>query len=643
MCGILGVSGALDAPGLQLSLAAIAHRGPDDCGLVVDEAAGIALGHTRLAILDLSPAGHQPMTSDDGQLVLVFNGEIYNFRELRAMLEAKGVAFRGHSDTEVLLRLYQAEGLAMLPRLNGIFAFALYDKRIGDLLVVRDALGVKPLYVSEVDGHFVFSSEIKAMLPLLRSAMALDEESLLRYLTYLWCPGDGTPLASVRKLSPGQWLRVKNGQVVERKQWFQPPMLRTPARKADAARMVVEVRDGLRAAVHRQLVADVPVGAFLSGGLDSSAIVAFAREQAPQIRCFTIATPGGRDAGETDDLPYAHRVARHLGVSLDVVEVDSARMAGAVERMVWQLDEPLADPAPLNVLFISQLARDQGIKVLLSGAGGDDLFTGYRRHVAVGLGRWWRWMPRRARTGLAALAGRLDQRTGLGRRAGKLFAGAGLVGDEYLASYFAWARPEAIMPLLHRDVRESLGKVRPEQPMLDFLTDMPKARPDMDRMLALEQRFFLADHNLTYTDKMSMAAGVEVRVPFLDMDLIELAASIPAGLKQRGNEGKWILKKAMEPYLPRDVIYRPKTGFGAPLRRWLGGELRELMGDLLAEESLRRRGLFDPGAVQRLIVDNESGHQDGAYLLFSLMCVEIWCRQFLDDAGKRSTFGSEME
>ena len=639
MCGIVGHWHTQPDPvPIEAALNAIAHRGPDGSGVWTNRE--VYLGHGRLAILDLSEAGAQPMPSDDGQVVITYNGEIYNFAELRQSLESIGVRFHGGSDTEVLLRLYEADGMAMLPKLNGIFAFAVFDGRSNDLFVVRDGFGVKPLYYSEQDEGFSFCSEIKGILPLLADIGGLDSAALLRYMTFLWCPGAGTPLKEVRKLGPGEWLRVRVGRVVERQQWYVQPLLRTSSSVVNRTEAAPQVASALRRAVHRQLVADVPVGAFLSGGLDSSAVVAFAREQAPGIRCFTIATPGGRDPGDPDDLPYARRVAKHLDVHLDVVEVDAARMAASVEQMVWHLDEPLADPAPLNVLFISQLARDAGIKVLLSGTGGDDLFTGYRRHRAVSLERWWRWLPRGGRAVLEKLPGRVLQKSPLGRRLAKAFRGASLDGDSALAGYFMWGAPAELAALLHPDVRAELGGIPVEQPMLEFLHDMPPGRPALDRMLALEQRFFLGDHNLIYTDKMSMAAGIEVRVPFLDMDLVEFAASIPVSLKQRGSVGKSILKSAMEPYLPQDVIYRPKTGFGAPLRRWLNNELRELLRDLLSEHSIKARGLFDAGAVHTLIRDTESGRRDGTYPLFALMCIEIWCRQFFDRYGGTSRHDS---
>jgi len=629
MCGIAGFSGAFSHTMLQEAGQLIAHRGPDACGVYVNDQ-GIGLIHRRLSIIDLSPTGAQPMTSPDGAVVVVFNGEIYNYRELRDRLICQGVAFRGHSDTEVLLQLYLREGEAMLPRLNGIFAFALWDGRDRTLFAARDGIGVKPLYYALTHRGFGFASEIKALLRLAPEAREIDLEALHRYLTFLYCPGEKTPLRDVHKLGPGEALRVRAGRIERHWTWYRLPFFDTPGPALGDAEAVAGTVDCLRRAVQRQLVADVPVGASLSGGLDSSAIVTFAREQVPDIRCFTIESVGAHDSGFADDLPYARRVAQHLGVPLDVVTVDATSMAGDLERMVWQLDEPLADPAPLNVLYISELARRNGIKVLLSGAGGDDLFTGYRRHVAVNYEPWWRWLPRSVREGLDRTTAHLSQHRTLTRRLGKLFRGAGLEGDAHVAHYFRWMRESEVLPLYTPQVRAQMGETVVDQPLLDFLRPLPPAIGTLDRMLALEQRFFLVDHNLTYTDKMSMAAGVEVRVPFLDLDVVALAARIPARLKQRGTVGKWVLKKAMEPFLPRDVIYRPKSGFGAPLRRWMRHELRPLLADVLSPASLKSRGLFEPAAVQRLMQLNQNGAVDGAYTLLSILTVEVWCRRFLD-------------
>lgn len=629
MCGLIGYSGDFHTTALQSGLAAIGHRGPDGSGIFLDRSLGIGLGHARLAILDLSPQGHQPMANADGRVVLVFNGEIYNFRELRAGLVSRGHAFRGHSDTEVLLNLYLAEGEGMLPKLNGIFAFALWDSRSHSLLLARDGLGVKPLYFAATEAGLAFASEIKGLLHLVPEVRALDTPALDRYLSFLWCPGEGTPFKGVRKLKPGEALTARAGRIERQWNWYRLPQFRAVKGDLDESSVLAGTLEGLRRAVERQLVADVPVGAFLSGGLDSSAIVALAREQNPDIRCFTINVADGIEEGAVDDLPYARRVAKHLGVHLEEIRIDAARMAGDLENMVAQLDEPLADPAPLNVLYISQLARQHGIKVLLSGAGGDDLFSGYRRHWALTTERYWSWLPEPARAGLEWVTEGLDQRRPLSRRLRKLFNGASLDGDARLVNYFRWVGRKDLASLYTTEFRAALGDAHAEDPMIAFLAELPMDTSRFERMLALEQRFFLTDHNLNYTDKMSMAVGVEVRVPFLDNDLVEFAAQIPHGYKQRGREGKWVLKKAMEPFLPRDVIYRPKTGFGAPVRRWMRFELRELLGDLLSAESLGHRGLFDPAAVQRLIEDNDAGRVDASYTLLSLLCIEIWCRAYL--------------
>lgn len=630
MCGVLGYSGSFDPVDLAVANEAQCHRGPDDRGEFVDHESGIGLGHVRLSILDLSAAGHQPMHDDSGTATVVLNGEIYNFRELRSQLESEGHRFRSQSDTEVLLELYLRDGPAMLQRLNGIFALAIWDRRQQSLLVARDALGVKPLYYAETPQGFVFASEIKALLRLAPGLRELDLVAIHRYLSFLWSPGEATPLRQVRKLLPGAAMIVRAGRIEKRWNWYTLPAFRPGPPQADEAGAVRGTADLLRQAVHRQLVADVPVGAFLSGGLDSSAVVAFAKEQVPDIQCFTIDLVGGQDAGYSNDLPYARKVAKHLGVSLSVVTVDAHRLASDLEGMFAQLDEPLADPAPLNVLYISRLAREHGMKVLLSGAGGDDLFSGYGRHLALVHERYWAWLPAWCRSGLESVTSGFDRRNPTLRRMAKAFEGASLPSDTRLTNYFHWARESQLLDLYTPEFRAGVAGELAAQPLQDFIAALPGSVPALERMLTLEQRFFLVDHNLTYTDKMSMAAGVEVRVPFLDPDLVEFAATIPAHLKQRGRTSKWVLKQAMSPYLPREIIHRPKTGFGAPLRRWMRHELRPLLGDVLSEASLRKRGLFDPAAVQRLIRDNYAGKVDAAYTLLSLLAIEIWCRRFVD-------------
>ncbi len=643
MCGLIGYSGSFDVALLQKGLSAISHRGPDDVGIFVDDIAGIGLGHVRLSIIDPSPLGHQPMLSADGRVVLAFVGEIYNHRELRCELEKKGFQFKGHSDTEVLLNLYIVEGDGMLSRLNGIFSIAIWDAQKDALFLARDALGVKPLYVATSVGGIIFGSEIKGLLELIPNEREVDSVSVHRYLSFLWCPGNGTPLKNVKKVLPGEAMWFRQGSIERRWFWYHLPIFRASPLTLSINAAIKGTVDHLRQAVYRQMGADVPVGAFLSGGLDSSAIVTFAREVDPNIHCFTMESVGWKEEGMVDDLPYACRVAKHLGLTLEVVRTDSKCVAEDLQDMVIKLDEPLADPAALNSLYICQLARKQGIKVLLSGTGGDDIFTGYRRHLAIQAERYWYWLPDSVRGILQFVTSNMDQRKPLFRRLAKIFGDSGLEGDSRLAKYFFWTQKADLFALYTPALRAELVSVLTEQPMLEFLEPLPKSLSPLERVLALEQRFFLADHNLIYTDKMSMAAGVEVRVPFLDLDLVDFAHRIPIQLKQRGREGKWILKKAMEPYLPNDVIYRSKTGFGVPLRHWLRYELSELMGDLLSLESLKRRALFDPKAVHLLIARNQRGEVDGSYTLFSLLCIEIWCRAYIDVRTTASNSSSDRK
>jgi asparagine synthase (glutamine-hydrolysing) len=629
MCGIFGFFGRRDPAILDSMAGFLAHRGPDDRGLYFDAAHGVGLGQVRLSIIDLSRTGHQPMWDASGRFVVVYNGEIYNYKELRTELKNEGVVFRGDSDTEVLLELYARLGSGMLTRLNGMFAFAVWDLQKRELFLARDGLGVKPLYWTQGVRSFAFSSELKGLLPVLERR-TLDAASLHRYLSYLWCPGEGTPILEVKKLNPGEAMVVFEGRIQRRWTWYELPIMRQMLSPLEAGLIVPSTESILRRAVHRQLVSDVPIGAFLSGGLDSSAIVAFARDRMPDLHCFTIEIVGKPDAGFVDDLPYARRVALHLGLPLEVVSVDSEHMAQDLQEMVWMLDEPLADPAPLNLLYMCRLARKQGIKVLLSGAGGDDLFGGYRRHLALQFEQLWSWLPQAARTALTNGSESLGGNLTISRRLQRLLSNVKANGNERMAGYFSWMQEPQLHNLYSLDFMQQLGSQRADAPLVSFLEGVSPDRSSLDRMLALEQRFFLADHNLTYTDRMSMRAGVEVRVPFLDPELVEHASRIPDRFKQRGTIGKWVLKKTMEPYLPHAVIYRPKTGFGAPLRRWLKKDLSGLTDDLLSQRSLEQRGIFSYSSVRALRKANEEGRVDAAYTLLSVINIEIWCRRFVD-------------
>jgi asparagine synthase (glutamine-hydrolysing) len=648
VCGITGIisfAGPVNRAELERANALIAHRGPDDEGYYVDPLERAGLAQRRLAIIDLSPAGHQPMVWSDGagDVVIDFNGEIYNFRELRAECDAgsirrygRPIAWRGSSDTEVILWGYLLWGDDVLRLLDGMFALAIWDGRSGRLLLARDRFGVKPLYFARTRNALVFASELKALLAFDGMDRTIDPVAVAMYVTFLYSPGERTMFESVRKLPPGGTLAVDAAGTLTPGTYAPVFPVEAPDSSRTAEDAAEELARLLRAAVHRQMVADVPVGAFLSGGLDSSAVVNFAREhvRGGAMQCFTIGHKGAATDSEgwSDDLPYAKRVAAHLGVDLQTVWV-GPEMARDFPWMIGQLDEPQADPAALNAHFICKLARSQGIKVLLSGAGGDDIFSGYRRHRALMFERRWAWLPQGVRMALRTAAQQGRHGTPRGRRLAKAFQFADASPAERMVGYFRWLPPETVNSILAPSLFERMRGTDPGQPMLEALRGLPPGAEPLARMLHLDSRFFLVDHNLNYTDKMSMAAGLEVRVPFLDPTLVAFASQLPQQFKQHGREGKWIFKKAMEPYLPADVIYRPKTGFGVPLRSWLQGQLRDYVDDTLSESTLRRRGLFDPAGVRNLLQLDRGGRIDATYSIFALMCVEVWCRRFVDGEG----------
>jgi asparagine synthase (glutamine-hydrolysing) len=629
MCGIAGFSGKFDRSLLDRMSDVIRHRGPDDADSLYLANDGVGLAHRRLSIIDTSSAGRQPMWDATRSVCIVYNGEIYNYRELRRELERERFAFQNNTDTEVILNLYRRDGERMLSQLNGIFAFALWDSRSRSLLIARDGLGVKPLYYAEVAGGIVFASELKAVLQSPSVSRTLDVDAVRQYNRFLWCPAPQTMLAGVRKLLPGHAARITDGQMAPAWKFYDLPFDAEPESWNDAD-AIAATRDVIARAVERQMISDVPVGAFLSGGLDSSAVVAYARDQRPEepLRCFTMGFTDGTTAadGMADDLPYARRAAQALGVELEEVNVGPATMDD-LAAMVWQLDEPQADLAPLNVAAISRAARAAGIKVLLSGAGGDDIFSGYRRHQSLQLEPLWSWLPSTARGALRGLSQRVPTRHPMMRRAVKVFGQAHRTPDQRIASYFYWLDPEHGDSLFAGD---ALRDARPESSdaLLDCVHGLPPKMPRLNKMLYLDTKFFLPDHNLNYTDKMSMAHGVEVRVPLLDYDVVRHAGRLPVEDKQRGPTTKWVFRKAMEGILPRDIIYRPKTGFGVPLRQWMANALRPLVDDVLSERSLSARGLFSPVAVRRLIDLDRQGAVDAAYPILSLACIELWCRAY---------------
>jgi asparagine synthase (glutamine-hydrolysing) len=660
MCGINGVVNCGDRETLARMTHVQAHRGPDDSGLwdrTFPDGSYIGLGSRRLAILDLSPLGHMPMCNEDRTVWITYNGEIYNFAELRRECELKGHRFNSHTDTEVLLHLYEQEGPDCVKRLNGMFAFAICDLRSGTptLFMARDHFGVKPFYYFHQGERFAFASEIKALLQVPGIEAELDPASLHQYLTFLWVPDPKTMFRRIVKLPAGHYATLRNGELKITQYWDLtfPPASQTYTRSE--ADLTADVRWRFRRSVEAQMVSDVPIGAFLSAGLDSSSIVAMMCGAATRgatvrqpVRTYTITFPRKYRVGETtlDDPEVATRLARHLGCENQriVVEPD---VTDLLPRLVWHMDEPTADPAIITAYLVCREARKQAT-VLLSGVGGDELFAGYRKHVAHYWAQAYQRLPSAARSMaeavLAALPGlRGTPMKGQLRLAKKMARSASLnpvdrfitnctyLDDAQKSGLYSsamMAEVSAFDPASqHRAAFERVGDA-------DFL----------NQMLYLDIKIFMASLNLTYNDKMSMASSVEVRVPFLDRELAEFVAwNIPPEMKLKGllrPTTKYIFRKAMRDILPREVLQQPKAGFAAPVDYWLAHDLKEMVDDLLSPAQLSKRGLFQPAAVQRYIAEHRSGRQDWSMQLWQFLTLELWMQTFLDGGARK--FESEL-
>ena len=630
MCGIAGYFGGHAQPLLEEMVAALAHRGPDGRGVWSEGRVGLA--HARLAILDLSPAGAQPMKDAARRVVVTFNGEIYNFRELRRRLVGEGVVFRGHSDTEVLVELLARHGERCLPWLNGIFAFAAWFPAERRLLLARDAAGVKPLYWAQGADGLAFASELKALKSVRGIDWSPDPVAISAYLSLLYAPGDLTPARGVRKLQPGEWMEWREGTAPKVQRFAPLPNAQVPHELADAD-AIVACRSYLRQAVGRQLVADVPVGGFLSGGVDSTALATLAVQSlkdGAKYPCFTMASSPGASLGQegfVDDVPYARLVAERLNAPLHEVPLEAAALQD-VDRLVWLLDEPTPDPAAFLTYAISRQAREQGVKVLLSGAGGDDLFTGYRRHQALRSERYWGWWPRPLRSGLRRWSAQGSMFIPWKRRMAKLFAHADAAPDDRLASYFLWLGDESMRPLLGAGFREQLGLRRPSDLLVSSVAQLPEGVTRLSRMLHLDRSYFLASHNLNYTDKMGMACGVEVRVPFLDPDLVAFAERLTDAQRIRGGDAKHLLRCALRGVIPDAILDRPKSGFGLPLRGLFHQVYAPRLRELALSGRLDATGVFDGAGILGLLEADRRGETDAAYPLLGVLCVESWLRQF---------------
>ncbi len=650
MCGIAGLVGDF-IPGLMTRMnAAQRHRGPDGSGLIEDQEAEAALGHVRLAILDLSDRSAQPMVSHDGRYVIVFNGEIYNFRELRSELENGGPPFVSTGDTEVLLRGLARQGERFLERLNGMFAFALWDRRERELLLARDQLGIKPLYYAEpVPGTLLFASEIKALCAHPELRREPDFVAIQQHLTFCHAGGDRTAMKGVRRLPPATLLRWSTRRRrCELKRYWSPTYGAFDEPQTSRTKAVELLRERVVDSTRRQLVSDVPVGSFLSGGLDSSLVTAAALQQDHAgFACYTISVPQEANALDQmgEDAPYARRLARQWKVPLHELPIGSDATS-LYPDLIHFLDEPIADPAVINCYLRSRLAREHGTKVLLSGPGADELFAGYPRYAALHALRHADRLPQAMRRVVARAAGLLPgARSG---RAGALVRRARRVlielENDPAQQFLSWCAATAaneITSLFSTDLREQLPSGDGTSECRHFMEE--RGFPGVEACLDRDLSIYLPNHNLLYTDKMGMAVGVETRVPLLDMELVPLATSFPVPWKL-GATTKAILRDAARGLIPNEVIDRPKAGFGAPYRHWLRHDLVDLWSDISSEAAVRRRGWFDPRALRSARDRSQSGEADLYMLQWSVLTVELWARRFLDENPAISQAGnSEAE
>lgn len=633
MCGIVGY---VDYNGQPISqetfdrmMTLLIHRGPDDQGKqFFTNEFFVALGHTRLSIIDLSPAGHQPMTNDDGSLWITYNGEIYNYKEIRKDLAKKGFRFKSKSDTEILLKSYEAWGEECLNRFNGMFAFAIWDSRKRELFAAKDRLGIKPFYYYHSGDRMIFASEIKSILASNMVCLQPDWEAIHNPWHYQSTPNTG--FKKIKKLPPGHYLKFSKNGLILSNYWDIFPTEDDITENTASE----ELEKLLKDAVKLQMISDVPVGAFLSGGLDSSCIVALMSHLNKEpIRTFTIkfAEEDNQYEAMPLDSIYANRVAKLFGCHHKEIVI-SPDIVNLLPYIVNRVEEPLADPAAINTYLISKASREANVTVLLNGMGGDEVFGGYRKYLACLFAEGYQnYVPSLFRKALECLVRRIPV-------AGKNKGFKKLRWAKRFFSFASSSRAQRALSAdqsLPRELYRELFVNSNEFPYdslsnvgyhLRFLINDELSY--LTQICLMDTKTFLPDHNLCYTDKASMAASVETRPPLIDHRIVEFMFKLPPRYRISGTNQKYLLKKVMQSYLPKDIIHRPKVPFGAPLRSWIRGPLKEMIDDLLNPTAIKSRGLYDPNTVWRLIQDDRKGLEDNAHLIWTLLCREIWFQEF---------------
>ncbi len=603
--------------------ATLAHRGPDDSGAVVREGVGLAM--RRLSIIDVE-GGHQPLSNEDESVWIVFNGEVYNHPELREELLAAGHRFRTRSDTETVVHAYEEFGEEFVSRLNAMFALAIWDSRRQHLLLARDRLGIKPLHYFDDGGRLLFASEIKALLRDPRVARRVDSAALRDYLALEYVPTPRSMIAGVRKLPPGHTLtwRRADGQIKLRQYW-DPDLSKSesPGPPGELDGLAAELRQVLKRSVRRELLSDVPLGVFLSGGIDSSAVAAMMAELTPgNVKSFSI---GFADAS-FDESTHARAVARHLGTDHNELQLEPAMLTDLVPEITSLLDEPLADASIIPTYLLSRFARRQ-VTVALGGDGGDELFAGYPTLQAHRLAGYYERLPGILKSHLVpAAVSRLPvnrDNLSFDFRAKRFVLGAGRPLAERHGRWLGSFTAEEIDSLLTREVKDDVARIDPPDIVGDHFGAQSAKHP-LNQVLYLDMKLYLENDILVKLDRASMMASLEARVPLLNVEFVEFANRLPIDLKLNRLRSKFLFKHALRPLLPKSIIERPKKGFGIPVAKWFRGPLRELLQETLSEDRIRREGFFNPGAVRLLVEDHLTGRRDNRKQLWTLFVFERW-------------------
>lgn len=626
MCGIAGIASVdpratgLDASPVKAMLTCLKHRGPDDEGEFATD--GLVIGHRRLSVIDVH-GGHQPLYGARDTTVIVCNGEIYNYRELAKELTARGHSFRTASDSEVAAHAYDEWGLDFLERLDGMFALALWDASKKLLVLARDRMGEKPLYYTIADGELIFGSELTAIIKHPRVPRELDPEALSAYLALEYVPAPRTILKHIHKLEPATALVLENGSIRTFRYWTIEPRTTFAKTYDDAVKVL---RDRIEHAVVSRLVSDVPLGVFLSGGLDSSTVAAIAAKHGA-LETFSI----GFSEKSFDETSYARMVAKHIGSNHHERIFDAAEMPALVPQLAQMLDEPLGDASVLPTALLSAFARER-VTVAVGGDGGDELFAGYPMHQAHQLARYARMLPAPVRGAINAMAGMMPVSHGnfsLGFKIQSFLRGAGEDAPMNHALWMSSYNGDEQRALLREDVWEQGG--RGANAFADVVGAWQRSQgaSPLARATHLDATTYLPNDILTKVDRASMRVALEVRAPFLARDVVELAFAVPDSFRMKGTTGKRMLRDAVRDLVPAEIIDRPKKGFGIPVAAWLNGPLREIVNDTFAKDAVDRAGLFNHAEIRRMLDAHAARKADYRKPLWTLLVFELWRREYL--------------